>query len=191
MKSRITAIARSGASGITTWPHPGNRSNRTRCAGSAAAISESPGTRLNMWPSPPGRVSQRADLRSSEAFEQLHSPLQMRIARSLRAHQNQLRRVGRMARRVREGDRAAKRSAVTKTCISAEKAASVAQRIDLLVLKWLPSRSVHEIAHVIGEAEVSPTAAAGWRRWPSRARRESHRCPATTPPTRRDSARRG
>ena len=146
--------------------------------GVALALDESP-------------ASQRADLRSSEAFEQLHSPLQMRIARSLRAHQNQLRRVGRMARRVREGDRAAKRSAVTKTCISAEKAASVAQRIDHLVLKCLPSRSVHEIAHVIGEGEVSPTAAAGWRRWPSRARRESHRCPATTPPTRRDSARRG
>ena len=39
MKSRMTAIARSGASGTTAWPQPAKRSKRTRSAGSAAAIS--------------------------------------------------------------------------------------------------------------------------------------------------------
>jgi hypothetical protein len=39
MKSRITAMACSGASGSTPCPHPANRSKRTRCAGRAAAIS--------------------------------------------------------------------------------------------------------------------------------------------------------
>jgi hypothetical protein len=39
MKSRITAMARSVASGSTPCPHPGNRSKRTRCAGRATAIS--------------------------------------------------------------------------------------------------------------------------------------------------------
>ncbi len=39
MKSRIKARARSGASGRTPCPQPGNRSKRTRCAGRAAAMS--------------------------------------------------------------------------------------------------------------------------------------------------------
>src|SRR5207248_1974090 len=39
MKSRIMAMARSGASGTTACPQSANRSNCTRCCGRAAAIS--------------------------------------------------------------------------------------------------------------------------------------------------------
>jgi len=39
MNLRIIADAASGASGTTAWPHPANRSNRTRWGGRAAAMS--------------------------------------------------------------------------------------------------------------------------------------------------------
>ena len=69
---------------------------------------------------------QRADLRTSEALEQRHAPIQVRIARGLGAHQDELGGMGRMARGVREGHRAAERGAVDDRMRDPERVAECA-----------------------------------------------------------------